>query len=213
MSLRMRKRSHEKISEITLRLDHVGVSVDCRAFGMSIVHSYVSPFALVLSMLLASACSTTQTVTRKRVLQPGEKGVPDVVVGRIAACEKGQVAGDDGKCRDVVVSAADGTEESLRGRAARAECIQREETVRVAVKRRHELMARQGHDVHLALNGINNECRVREEQLDACERAARAGAEVLNPSELVRKRDALDACRRLAGIYREMLASGMRKSP
>jgi hypothetical protein len=212
MQSRMRTRSHEKISEITLRLDHVGVSVDRHDFRMSIDHFHASHLALVLAMLLASACST-QTVTQKRVLQPGEEGASGVVVGRIAACEKGQVAEADGKCRDVVVAAADGTQESLRGRAARAECIRIEETVRIAVKRRHELMARQGHDVHVALNGINNECRVREEQLDACERAARADAEVLNPSELVRKRDALDACRRLAGIYREMLASGMRKSP
>ncbi len=178
---------------------------------MSFIQPRASLLTFVLPMLLTSACSV-QTVTQKRVLQPGEPGASEVVVGRIPACERGQVA-EKGKCRDVVVAAADGTQESLRGRAARAECIRIEDTVRIAVKRRHELMARQGHDVHLALNGINNECRVREEQLDACERATRADAEVLSPGELVRKRDALDACRRLAGIYREMLASGLRKSP
>ena len=178
---------------------------------MSFIKHRASLLAPMLSMLLTSACST-QTVTQKRVLQPGEAGASEVVVGRIPACERGQVA-ENGKCRDIVVAAADGTEESLRGRAARAECTRSEDTVRIAVKRRHDLMARQGHEVHLALNGINNECRVREEQLDACERATRADAEVLSPGELVRKRDALDSCRRLAGIYREMLASGFRKAP
>lgn len=165
----------------------------------------------LLAALLASACAS-QTVTQKRVLQPGEAGGGDVIVGRIPACEPGQVA-EQGRCRDVVVAAPDGTQESVRARAARSECLRFEETVRAAVKRRQESMGRQGHDVHLALNAINTECRVREEQITACERAIKAGSEPLSPGEMVRKRDALDACRRLAGVYREMLASGFRKAP
>ena len=162
-------------------------------------------------MLFASAC-TAQTVTQKRVLQPGDDGDRGVIVGKIPACEPGQVA-KGGKCHDVVVAAPDGTQQSLRARAARSDCVRFEEMVRVAVKRRHELMARQGHDVHLALNGINNECRVREEEIGACQRAIDADAEVLSAAELIRKRDAYDACRRLADVYRQMLAQGFRQAP
>ena len=163
-------------------------------------------------MLFASACTTTQTVTQKRVLQPGEEGDRGVIVGKIPACQPGQVA-KDGKCLDLVVAAADGSQESLRARTARSDCLRLDHAVRVAVKRRHELMARQGHDVHVALNGINNECRVRDEEISACQRALEADAEVLSAGELVRKRDASDACRRLAEVYRQMLAQGFKHAP
>jgi hypothetical protein len=74
-------------------------------------------------------------------------------------------------------------------------------------------MARQGHDVHMALNAINTECRARAEQIAACERAVQADVPVLSMSELVRKRDALESCGDLAGVYRSMLAQGLKRAP
>ena len=161
--------------------------------------------------LLASAC-TTQTVTSKRVLQPGEEGASDVILGKLPACEPGQTSAK-GKCQDVIVTKPNGTQESLRARQARAECERAEVLVHGAMSRRHEVMARQGHDVHLALNAINMECRARAEQVAACERALRADAEVISESELVRKRDALETCDELSEVYRSMLAQGLKQAP
>ena len=161
--------------------------------------------------LLTGACAT-QTVTSKRVLQPGEAGTSDVIVGKMPACEPGQTSAQ-GKCQDVIVPGPQGTQETLRAREARAECERAEWLVRGAVSRRHEIMARQGHDVHLALNAINTECRARAEQIAACERAVRAESPVITESELVRKRDALETCGELAEVYRTMLAQGLKHAP
>jgi hypothetical protein len=146
------------------------------------------------------------------VLQPGEQGDSGVIVGRLPACERGQTSAN-GKCRDIIVAEPNGNQETLRARDARFECERADLQVRGAVNRRHEVMARQGHDVHIALNAINAECRVRADQIDACERALRADAPVLSMNELVGKRDALGSCRELAELYRSMLAQGVKQAP
>ena len=170
-----------------------------------------SPRYAIAVALVASAC-TTQTATNTHVLQPGEEGTSDVIVGRLPACERGQTSAN-GKCSDVIVADPNGKQETLRAREARFECERADLQVRGAVTRRHETMARQGHDVHIALNAINAECRARAEQIDACERALRADAPVLSMNELVRKRDALESCGELAQLYRSMLAQGVKQAP
>lgn len=156
---------------------------------------------------------TTKQVANRSVLEKGAAGDQGVKVGRLPACEKGQVAGEGGKCLDVVVAAPAGQPATMRERLLLQDCEKAKTFVVSAVRRRDQVLSTKGHDVHLGLNAIAAECRARQEQLDICTRAGRYDAGSRYRSEEVRLRDGLATCRELAGVYRDMLAKGLRRAP
>jgi hypothetical protein len=156
---------------------------------------------------------TTQEVANRSVLEEGAAGDRGVKVGRLPACEIGQVAGEGGKCIDVVVTSPSGQPTTMRERLLLEDCERAKSYVVSAVRRRDQVVSSPGHDVHLGLNAIASECHARQEQLDICTRAGRYGADSHFRSEEVRLRDGLATCRELAGLYREMLAKGLRRAP
>lgn len=152
-------------------------------------------------------------MANRSVLEEGAAGDRGVKIGRLPACEKGQVAGKGGECIDVVVAAPAGQPTTVRERLLLQDCEKAKGFVISAVRRRDQVVSTKGHDVHLGLNAIAAECRARQEQLDVCTRAGRYGADSRFRSEEVRLRDGLTTCRELADVYREMLAKGLRRSP
>jgi hypothetical protein len=134
-------------------------------------------------------------------------------VGRLPACERGQVAGEGGKCVDVVVPAPAGQPATLRERLLLEDCERAKGYVVAAVRRREQVVSTKGHDIHLGLNAIVGECRARQEQLDICTRAGRYDEGSSFRREEVRLRDGLGTCNELAQVYREMLAQGLRRAP
>jgi hypothetical protein len=165
----------------------------------------------LLVILGAMGCATRQ-VANRTVLEEGAAGDRGVRMGRLPACEKGQVAGKGGKCIDVVVAAPAGQPATLRERLLLQDCEKAKSFVVAAVQRRDQIVSTEGHDVHLGLNAIAAECRAREEQLDVCTRAGRY-ADLRFRSEEMRLRDGLATCRELADVYRAMLAKGLRRAP
>jgi len=134
-------------------------------------------------------------------------------VGRLPACEKGQVAGDNGKCVDITVPAPAGQPATLRERLLRQDCERAKTVVIEAIQRREQVVSTKGHDIHVGLNVIVSECRARQEQLDICTRAGRYDEDSPFRREEVRLRDGLTTCNELAQVYREMLAQGLRRAP
>jgi hypothetical protein len=188
-----------------------------RRFETSYVHRRRPPVpwrASVLPLLLVAAVGcTTRQVANRSVLEAGAGGDRGVKVGRLPACEKGQVAGDGGQCLDVAVTAPAGQPATMRERLLLQDCEKAKTFVVSAVRRRDQVLSTDGHDVHLGLNAIAAECRARQEQLDVCTRAGRYGAGSRFRSEEVRLRDGLATCRELADVYRDMLAKGLRRAP
>jgi len=168
--------------------------------------------SLVLSPVLLVGCVTRQVANRS-VLEEGARGDGGVKVGRLPACEKGQVAGEGGTCIDVVVPAPAGQPATLRERLLLQDCEKAKGFVVASVRRRDQVVSAKGHDVHLGLNAIAAECRARQEQLDICTRAGRYDAGSPHQREEVRLRDGLATCNELAQVYREMLAKGLRRAP
>jgi len=166
----------------------------------------------MLAITVVTGCTTRQ-VENRSVLEKGAPGDRGVRVGRLPACEKGQVAGEGGRCLDVAVTAPPGQPATMRERLLLQDCEKAKGFLVAAVRRRDLVVSTEGHDVHLGLNAIAAECRAREEQLDICTRAGRYGPDSRYRSEEVRLRDALDTCRELADVYRAMLAKGLRRSP
>lgn len=156
---------------------------------------------------------TTRQVANRSVLESGAPGDRGVKVGRLPACEQGQVAGEGGRCMDVAVAAPPGQPTTVRERLLLQNCEKAKGFLVAAVRRRDMIVSTEGHDIHLGLNAIAAECRAREEQLDICTRAGRYGPDSRYRREEVRLRDALDTCRELADLYRAMLAKGLRRSP
>lgn len=168
----------------------------------------------VLPLVIAGVAGcTTRQVENSSVLEKGAPGDRGVKIGRLPACEKGQVAGEGGRCVDVTVAATPGQPTTMRERLLLQDCEKAKGLVVAAVRRRDMIVSTEGHDIHLGLNAIAAECRARQEQLDICTRAGRYGPDSVRRSEEVRLRDALDTCRELAGVYRAMLAKGLRRSP
>jgi len=172
----------------------------------------VIPSALALAIAVVMTGCATQKVANRSVLEKGAAGDRGVKIGKLPACEKGQVAGRDGKCVDVVVAAPAGQPATLRERILLQDCEKAKGFVVAAVRRRDQIVMTKGHDVHLALNAITAECRARQEQLDICTRAGRYDDPRFR-SEEMRLRDALGTCRKLADVYRAMLAKGLRRAP
>ena len=167
---------------------------------------------LPLLQVLVAGCVTEQVANRS-VLEAGAREDRGVKVGRLPACEKGQVAGKGGKCVDVVVPAAAGEPATMRERLLLQDCERAKGYVVAAVRRRDQVVSTKGHDVHLGLNAIAAECSARQEQLDICTRAGRYDAGSPHASEEVRLRDGLATCYELANVYRAMLANGLRTAP
>lgn len=134
-------------------------------------------------------------------------------LGRLPACEKGQVAGEGGKCFDVMTTGPGGEPKTMREVVLEQDCRRSGDLVKASIRRRSEVMSRRGHDVHVALNAIAAECTARQERLDVCERAGRYAPGSPFAAEQVRQRDALIACRELATLYRSLLAQGVRRAP
>jgi hypothetical protein len=162
--------------------------------------------------LLWVSCATQQ-VANRRVLSSGESGTQGTEIGRLPACEKGQVAGKNGKCLDVMVPASAGEPATLRERILRQDCEKAKGLLLAAIRRREEVVSTKGHDIHLGLNAIVSECRARQEQLDICTRAGRYAEDSPFRREEVRLRDGLATCNELARVYRQMLAQGLRRAP
>ena len=176
---------------------------------------FVPYFSWLLAGLLslgAASCVTQQAANRS-VLEKGAQGDRGVTVGRLPACEKGQVAGEGGKCLDVIVPARDGEPTTVRERVLLQDCEKAKGYVIASVRRREQVVAQKGHDVHLGLNAIAAECRARQAQLDVCSRAGRYDADSSHRSEEFRLREGLDTCYDLANVYRAMLGQGMRRAP
>jgi hypothetical protein len=173
----------------------------------------LASWALLALVVVAAMGCTTRQVANRSVLEKGAAGDRGVKVGRLPACEKGQVAGEGGKCLDVVVAAPAGEPATMRERLLLQDCEKAKGFVVSAVRRRDQVVSTKGHDVHLGLNAIAAECRARQEQLDVCTRAGRYGADSRYRSEEVRLRDGLGTCRELADVYRDMLAKGLRRAP
>jgi hypothetical protein len=162
--------------------------------------------------LLWAGCATQQ-VANRRVLSSGESGTPGTQIGRLPACEKGQLAAENGKCLDVVVPAPAGEPATVRERILRQDCEKAKGLLLAAIQRRENVVSTKGHDIHLGLNAIVSECRARQEQLDICTRAGRYAEDSPFRREEVRLRDGLATCNELARVYRQMLAQGLRRAP
>jgi hypothetical protein len=177
------------------------------------MYVYIFARVVILTLALGVAACATQQVENRSILENQAEGDPGVVIGRLPACEKGQIAGEGGKCLDVVVGDHGGNLKSMRERILERDCDVAGTMVAAAARRRRDVISVKGHEVHLGLNAIVAECKAREEQLDICERAGRYAPESPDRNEKVRNSDGLVACSELAELYRAMLSRGIRRAP
>lgn len=163
--------------------------------------------------MVAASCAASTHPKEPSVLDDKAKHDRGVVYGRLPACEKGQVAGKDGKCLDQPADPRGGAGTTQREQLLAADCSRAAGSVSATVRRRQQVLSVKGHDIHAGLNAIVAECGARENRLDVCERAGRYAPDSPFRDEKVRQRDAITSCRELADLYRKMLGQGHRQAP
>jgi hypothetical protein len=152
-------------------------------------------------VVFAAACSTQTTVEPTLVDTGGEPLNVEVLPN----CDAGQRATESG-CVDEVVTDGDGEEVNLHDLALDSACRQTWERVQETSATRRLLTSRRGDSLQLAIQVVDRECAARERHLSVCEQAGWFDRSDQNRALQVRYRDRLIACRRLARIYRDMVA-------
>jgi hypothetical protein len=163
--------------------------------------------AMVACMVSGVGCAT-QTVVETEIIQTDVSDA-EATVQVVPACEAGQALTEDG-CSDVILSDSAGDSVNLHNLALGSACEQAWSKVERTAAERRALTASRGVSLQVGLEIVNSECSARQQHLSLCERAGYFEQSGDSRAFRVRCRDRLISCRRLANVYRDMIAGGLR---
>jgi hypothetical protein len=154
-------------------------------------------------MVSGAGCTTQTEIVRTDVSDA------EATVQVVPACETGQALTEDG-CSDVILSDSAGDSVNLHDLALESACEQLWAKVESTAAERRALTAYKGVSLQVGLEIVTSECSARQQHLSLCERAGYFEQSSANRAFRVRCVDRLISCRRLANVYRDMIASGLR---
>ena len=158
--------------------------------------------------MVSGAGCATHTVVQSETVQTDVSDAEATVVV-VPACEAGQVLTEDG-CSDVTLSDPAGDSVNLHNLALGSACEQAWGKVERTAEERSVFTAYKGASLQVGLEIVTSECSAREQHLSLCDRAGYFEQSADSRAFRVRCRDRLIACRRLANVYRDMIAAGLR---